>query len=86
LLHVWMSHGDKVTAMPPGFKLMASTSNCPVAGMADESRGFYAVQFHPEVTHTKQGKAMLTHFVRDPGALGWRRFKRRSSADSSRDW
>jgi GMP synthase (glutamine-hydrolysing) len=64
LLHVWMSHGDKVTAMPPGFKLMASTSNCPVAGMADESRGFYAVQFHPEVTHTKKGKEMLTRFVR----------------------
>ena len=46
-LHVWMSHGDKVTEMPPGFKLMASTPSCPVAGMADEARGFYAVQFHP---------------------------------------
>ncbi|TAG47937.1 MAG: glutamine-hydrolyzing GMP synthase [Betaproteobacteria bacterium] len=65
LLHVWMSHGDKVTNLPPGFKLMASTSNCPIAGMADESRGFYAVQFHPEVTHTKQGKEMLTRFVRN---------------------
>jgi GMP synthase (glutamine-hydrolysing) len=65
LLHVWMSHGDKVTELPPGFKLMASTSNCPIAGMADESRGFYAVQFHPEVTHTKQGTAMLTRFVRN---------------------
>jgi GMP synthase (glutamine-hydrolysing) len=65
LLHVWMSHGDKVTELPPGFKLMASTSNCPIAGMADESRGFYAVQFHPEVTHTKKGKEMLTRFVRD---------------------
>ncbi|HNY46588.1 MAG TPA: glutamine-hydrolyzing GMP synthase, partial [Casimicrobium sp.] len=50
LLHVWMSHGDKVTEMPPGFKLMASTDNCPVAGIADEARKFYAVQFHPEVT------------------------------------
>jgi GMP synthase (glutamine-hydrolysing) len=65
LLHVWMSHGDKVTAMPPGFKLMASTPSCPVAGIADEARKFYAVQFHPEVTHTKQGVAMLTRFVRE---------------------
>jgi GMP synthase (glutamine-hydrolysing) len=63
LLDVWMSHGDKVTALPPGFKLMASTDSCPIAGMADESRGFYAVQFHPEVTHTKQGRAMLERFV-----------------------
>ena len=65
LLHVWMSHGDKVTEMPPGFKLMASTPNCPVAGIADEERKFYAVQFHPEVTHTKQGKTILSRFVRD---------------------
>ncbi|HEY1058696.1 MAG TPA: glutamine-hydrolyzing GMP synthase [Limnobacter sp.] len=65
LLDVWMSHGDKVTQLPPGFKLMASTASCPIAGMADEERRFYAVQFHPEVTHTKQGKAMLTRFVRD---------------------
>ena len=65
LLHVWMSHGDKVTEMPPGFKLMASTPSCPVAGIADEARKFYAVQFHPEVTHTKQGKAILTRFVLD---------------------
>ncbi len=65
LLHVWMSHGDKVTEMPPGFKLMASTDNCPVAGIADEARKFYAVQFHPEVTHTKQGTAMLRRFVLD---------------------
>jgi GMP synthase (glutamine-hydrolysing) len=64
MLKVWMSHGDKVTALPPGFKLMASTPSCPIAGMADESRGFYAVQFHPEVTHTVQGKAMLERFVR----------------------
>jgi len=65
LLHVWMSHGDKVTEMPPGFKLMASTDNCPVAGIADEARKFYAVQFHPEVTHTKQGTIMLRRFVLD---------------------
>jgi len=63
MLKVWMSHGDKVTHLPPGFKLMASTPSCPIAGMADETRGFYAVQFHPEVTHTVQGKAMLERFV-----------------------
>jgi GMP synthase (glutamine-hydrolysing) len=65
MLKVWMSHGDKVTALPPGFKLMASTPSCPVAGMADEARGFYAVQFHPEVTHTLQGQALLSRFVHD---------------------
>ncbi|VFR49816.1 GMP synthase [glutamine-hydrolyzing] [plant metagenome] len=65
ILKVWMSHGDKVTALPPGFKLMASTPSCPIAGMADEERGFYAVQFHPEVTHTLQGQALLTRFVRE---------------------
>ena len=63
MLNVWMSHGDKVTEMPPGFKLMASTDSCPVAGMADETRHFYALQFHPEVTHTKQGAAILQRFV-----------------------
>ena len=63
MLDVWMSHGDKVTELPPGFKLMASTDSCPIAGMADEDRRFYAVQFHPEVTHTKQGKAILERFV-----------------------
>ncbi|MCR5864623.1 glutamine-hydrolyzing GMP synthase [Aquincola sp. J276] len=63
MLKVWMSHGDKVTALPPGFKLMASTPSCPIAGMADEARGYYAVQFHPEVTHTVQGKALLERFV-----------------------
>lgn len=65
LLDVWMSHGDKVTAMPAGFALMASTDSAPIAGMADESRRFYALQFHPEVTHTKQGKRILQRFVRD---------------------
>jgi GMP synthase (glutamine-hydrolysing) len=63
MLKVWMSHGDKVTTLPPGFKLMASTPSCPIAGMADEDRGYYAVQFHPEVTHTLQGRALLERFV-----------------------
>ncbi len=63
MLNAWMSHGDKVTELPPGFKLMASTPSCPIAGMADEARKFYAVQFHPEVTHTVQGKALLERFV-----------------------
>jgi GMP synthase (glutamine-hydrolysing) len=65
ILKVWMSHGDKVVEMPRGFKLMASTEACPIAGMADERRRFYAVQFHPEVTHTLQGKAILSRFVYD---------------------
>jgi GMP synthase (glutamine-hydrolysing) len=65
MLKVWMSHGDKVTELPPGFKLMASTPSCPIAGMADEARKFYAVQFHPEVTHTVQGQALLNRFVLD---------------------
>ncbi len=65
MLKVWMSHGDKVTALPPGFKLMASTPSCPIAGMADEVRRFYAVQFHPEVTHTLRGQALLSRFVLD---------------------
>jgi GMP synthase (glutamine-hydrolysing) len=63
MLHVWMSHGDKVTEMPPGFRLMASTDSCPIAGMADDERRIYGVQFHPEVTHTTQGKALLERFV-----------------------
>jgi len=65
MLQVWMSHGDKVTELPSGFKLMASTDSCPIAGMADEARRFYAVQFHPEVTHTKRGAAILERFVLD---------------------
>ena len=65
MLTVWMSHGDKVTEMPPGFKLMASTDSCPIAGIADEERHFYGLQFHPEVTHTKQGAAILDRFVLD---------------------
>ena len=63
MLDVWMSHGDKVIELPPGFKLMASNATCPIAGMADEQRRFYGVQFHPEVTHTLQGKALLERFV-----------------------
>lgn len=63
LLDVWMSHGDKVTELPAGFKLIASSESCAIAAMADESRKFYAVQFHPEVTHTKKGREMFAHFV-----------------------
>jgi len=63
LLDVWMSHGDKVVELPEGFKVMASTDNAPVAGMADEERNFYGVQFHPEVTHTTQGEAILKRFL-----------------------
>ena len=65
MLKVWMSHGDKETELPSGFKLMASTDSCPIAGMADEARHFYGVQFHPEVTHTVQGRALLERFVLD---------------------
>ncbi|MCP5230390.1 glutamine-hydrolyzing GMP synthase [Accumulibacter sp.] len=65
LLDVWMSHGDKVTALPPGFKLIGSNESTPIAAMADEKRRFYAVQFHPEVTHTLKGKDILGRFVRD---------------------
>jgi len=65
MLKVWMSHGDRVVELPPGFRLMASTDSCPIAGMADEERRFYGVQFHPEVTHTLQGQAILTRFVRE---------------------
>jgi len=65
MLKVWMSHGDKVVELPSGFKLMASTDACPIAGMADESRRFYGVQFHPEVTHTRQGTKLLHRFVRE---------------------
>ncbi|TAJ77826.1 MAG: glutamine-hydrolyzing GMP synthase [Gallionellaceae bacterium] len=65
LLDVWMSHGDKVTKLPQGFSVIASNEATPIAAMADESRRFYAVQFHPEVTHTYQGKALLGRFVHD---------------------
>ena len=65
LLDVWMSHGDHVDSLPPGFKLMASTDSAPIAGMADEDRHFYGLQFHPEVTHTRQGERILQRFVHD---------------------
>ncbi len=63
LLDVWMSHGDKVTALPPGFSIICETNNAPIAGMADESRHWYGLQFHPEVTHTPQGLRILERFV-----------------------
>ncbi|MDY2868472.1 MAG: glutamine-hydrolyzing GMP synthase [Mesosutterella sp.] len=63
MLKVWMSHGDRVSELPPGFVVMASTPSCPIAAMADEKRGFYAVQFHPEVTHTEKGREILQRFV-----------------------
>ena len=65
LLDVWMSHGDKVTALPPGFSLIGSSNACAIAAMADPARDFYAVQFHPEVTHRKQGAAILARFAHD---------------------
>ncbi len=65
LLDVWMSHGDRVTSLPPGFKVIAFTDDAPIAGMADEERRFYGVQFHPEVTHTRQGQRILGRFVHD---------------------
>ena len=64
-LDVWMSHGDKVTRLPAGFKAIASNEACPVAAMADESRKFYGVQFHPEVTHTLKGEEIFARFVHD---------------------
>jgi GMP synthase (glutamine-hydrolysing) len=63
LLDVWMSHGDKVVAMPKGFVLMASTPACPIAGMVNEAKKFYGIQFHPEVTHTLQGEGVFQHFA-----------------------
>jgi GMP synthase (glutamine-hydrolysing) len=65
LLDVWMSHGDRVLELPPGFKRIASTDHAPIAGMADEERLFYGLQFHPEVTHTRQGARILQRFVHE---------------------
>ncbi len=65
LLDVWMSHGDQVVELPKGFKLMASTETAPIAGMADEARHFYGLQFHPEVTHTRQGQRIIERFLHD---------------------
>ncbi|MCL4121137.1 UNVERIFIED_CONTAM: hypothetical protein GTU68_064284 [Idotea baltica] len=62
-LDVWMSHGDKVVQTPNGFHILAKTPNCPIAAMGDEARGYYGVQFHPEVTHTRQGAHILSHFI-----------------------
>jgi GMP synthase (glutamine-hydrolysing) len=70
LLDVWMSHGDKVTTLPPGFKVIASNAATPIAGMADESRRLYGVQFHPEVTHTLQGRAIFERFLHVVCGLG----------------
>lgn len=65
VLEVWMSHGDRVERAPPGFKVIASTANAPLAAISDEARGLYGLQFHPEVTHTKQGREILQRFVHD---------------------
>jgi GMP synthase (glutamine-hydrolysing) len=64
VLDVWMSHGDRVEALPPGFTAIAATANAPLAAMADDARRYYGVQFHPEVTHTRAGRAILERFVR----------------------
>ncbi len=65
LLDVWMSHGDRVDALPSGFQVICETANAPLAGMADEGRGFYGLQFHPEVTHTRQGQRIIERFVHE---------------------
>jgi GMP synthase (glutamine-hydrolysing) len=65
MLDVWMSHGDRVSVIPPGFKLMASTDSAPIAGIADEERQIYGLQFHPEVTHTLQGVRIYSRFLHD---------------------
>jgi GMP synthase (glutamine-hydrolysing) len=72
LLDVWMSHGDHVVQLPPGFKVIAATADVPLAGMADETRGYYALQFHPEVTHTKQGTHIYERFLHEICGLGRR--------------
>ncbi len=63
LLDVWMSHGDKVAALPPDFDLIAETDSCPIAGMAHREKPWYGIQFHPEVTHTLKGEEVFRHFV-----------------------
>ena len=62
-LDVWMSHGIEVTKLPSGFELIASTENCPIAGFANQEKKYYGLQFHPEVTHTKQGVKILERFI-----------------------
>ena len=63
LLNVWMSHGIEVTKLPKDFELIASTDNCPIAGFANNKKNYFGLQFHPEVTHTKQGIKILERFV-----------------------
>ena len=63
LLDVWMSHGDKVITAPGGFRVTAETPSCPIAAMVHESKPWYGIQFHPEVTHTLQGRRILERFV-----------------------
>ncbi len=70
LLDVWMSHGDRVVELPPGFKVIAATPDVPLAGMADETRRYYALQFHPEVTHTPQGARIYARFLHEICGLG----------------
>ena len=70
LLDVWMSHGDRVIKLPKGFKLMASTDSAPIAGIADEERHYYGLQFHPEVTHTRQGQRIIERFVHEIAGCG----------------
>ena len=70
-LDVWMSHGDKVTTLPVGFEIMASNDAAPIAAMADKTKKFYGLQFHPEVTHTPQGKRIIERFVHDICNLGY---------------
>lgn len=65
ILDTWMSHGDHVEVLPPQFNVIASTASCPIVGMSDEARRFYGLQFHPEVSHTKQGERMIQRFVND---------------------
>jgi len=88
LVAVWMSHGDTVLKPPPGFTSLATTENCPVAAMADPARRLFAVQFHPEVAHTPQGKTVLKNFLAAAGATaGWsmpRSWTRRSRASGGR--
>jgi len=62
-ISVWMSHGDRVEQLPPGFRVIARSANSPIAGMADDARRLYAIQFHPEVNHTQRGREIISHFV-----------------------
>jgi len=64
-LDVWMSHGDKVSQLPEGFRIIGETPSCPIAMMENVTKHFYGIQFHPEVTHTKQGRALINRFVLD---------------------